>query len=738
MKRRNLCVSKKLLAVILAASMSMNSGMIAMAADGGSIGTAVLDNNVVGSDSNNGNDQQSQSKTVNESAPKEGKDVTETYDRDATSDSSDPAVSVRSYEGYSANVTVEGTATATNKEVEATGVSASSTGKQDSSSSDNNSNSSTSVTVTEEISASSGSSSATGIEASSYGGGSTEVTAKENVSASSESGSATGITARSSDNGSATNVNIEKDLTVSGQSATGMTAYADSMDDSNQSVNVTVGGNVSVTGGKFATGIEASAGGKGTVNIEIGKDFTVASDGKYGTGIGAYAQQDNSSVTVKIGNDVNVSGNRAINAMGHGDVDVLVGGNVIQKGDGGVAAHLSDGEGSESKATITVTVAKDITATGDAVTIQKTSDDSTIDLLVEGTISGGDHAVVLKEVEKKTNSGITKSQSSTENLNITVWKIESNKDGNLVEDVKTTVSNDTNNMDSSKSTTYTRNEEAEKNINYIIKVDPIDPSIGGKFALSGTTLSHGFETAHEGEKVYLEVTVPDNYEIESFYNAKGAANVSVISSGGKYYLEVPRGGGVYVGVNLKKIENSTPVTPTYSSSGYSSDYSDSDSDDHGFTVGNNNDSSVIGTTLPPEFVAFQIHATTFAGLDAAQNLSDVLTLIEPLLAFNIFVEAGIPTQGVQNVIGAGIVNFNNMFVDAITETVEVPVSANVKENQAYTVVFSDGTSIVVNCVMDGVLVIPFDKKAAGLTYMIYGTQLDPSAFIGTATADLTQ
>ncbi|WP_029201938.1 hypothetical protein [Oribacterium sp. NK2B42] len=80
--------------------------------------------------------------------------------------------------------------------------------------------------------------------------------------------------------------------------------------------------------------------------------------------------------------------------------------------------------------------------------------------------------------------------------------------------------------------------------------------------------------------------------------------------------------------------------------------------------------------------------------------------------------------------GAGIVSFGNMFADSINATVEVPVAANVSAGQTYTVVFSDGTSIEVPCTMAGVLSIPFNKNADGLTYMIYGPQMNPAMFIG--------
>lgn len=112
------------------------------------------------------------------------------------------------------------------------------------------------------------------------------------------------------------------------------------------------------------------------------------------------------------------------------------------------------------------------------------------------------------------------------------------------------------------------------------------------------------------------------------------------------------------------------------------------------------------------------------------NVGDVLRIVDTLTAINNFTAANAGIRGTENVMGAGIVSFGNMFADSINATVEVPVAANVSAGQTYTVVFSDGTSIEVPCTMAGVLSIPFNKNAEGLTYMIYGPQMNPAMFIG--------
>ena len=80
--------------------------------------------------------------------------------------------------------------------------------------------------------------------------------------------------------------------------------------------------------------------------------------------------------------------------------------------------------------------------------------------------------------------------------------------------------------------------------------------------------------------------------------------------------------------------------------------------------------------------------------------------------------------------GAGIVNLKDKFLYSVSDTVNVPVPANVIANQSYTVMFSDGTSVPVTCAENGILIIPFNKAAEGLTYIIYGLQMNPLMFIG--------
>jgi hypothetical protein len=257
-------------------------------------------------------------------------------------------------------------------------------------------------------------------------------------------------------------------------------------------------------------------------------------------------------------------------------------------------------------------------------------------------------------------------------------------------------------------TTYTSTDatkKVEESINYFIRVESVETK--------GGNLTSNKDRARAGEEVYLEVTVPSGYTIDSFYNAAGAANVEVISSGGKYYLKVPTGGGVDVGVKLKRVYSASSGDGSYSGGEH-------------LSTGNK---SSVASELLKILQGLQVHALTYGGVEVVKNVSDLLTLLDKIAAINNF-PAGVSTMGTENVMGSGVLSFNNAFLEAMTATVDVPVPANVVAGLPYTVMFSDGSSVSVTCAVNGILTIPVRKDAEGLTYIIYGAQVDPSMFIG--------
>lgn len=452
----------------------------------------------------------------------------------------------------------------------------------------------------------------------------------------------------------------------------------------------------------------------GDVKAASGGDYTAGIYGRTGTG---------GSASINVSGDVtgtasggNYSGGVVIdNSMGNLEVEINGSVRQISK-DGGQGILISQENADATKdATISIHVGKDVISGDKAVLITKASESNKMELQVQGTVSGENHNFVLEGA------------GSTENLDITVWKVDTS-------DEKAVVENRVN-------TSYVRNEEAEKKINYIIKVDE---SSDYKINLNGTTKNdNGLEVAHEGDRVYLNVNIPDGYTAE-FYDINKNRSYDIVPNGyGGAYLVVPRGGGVQVGVTLTKIKAETEASGNTENHQPASTYTPSESDDDSSydssaqvsaepktSDNGNNGSDISNDAATAAIMSMQIHVTDLAGGDKVLNVGDVLRIVDTLTAINNFTAANAGIRGTENVMGAGIVSFGNMFADSINATVEVPVAANVSAGQTYTVVFSDGTSIEVPCTMAGVLSIPFNKNAEGLTYMIYGPQMNPAMFIG--------
>ena len=524
-----------------------------------------------------------------------------------------------------------------------------------------------------------------------------------NSVSSSDGGAALTVTSSGGKEASAT---VDGDVTSTGQENnwenTGITA---SSSGNGSSTKVDVEGNVTSEREGTSKGIEVT--GDSDVDIHVSGDVT-AKAGGLAVGIADNVAKEGSNVTINV--DGNVKTESAGWAEGiqvegtAGKVEISVGGDVIQDGGGGHAIGISDttrtsvqnGESwtqnieSHSTADIDISVVGDVVASNTAVTITKNDSGSHMDLVVEGTVKGEEHNIVLN------------SDAKTDNLNITVWKVDTSKtDGKIVE-----------NADGSQDDTT---EKVETSINYIIKIDKDSQS----------HLSSSQETANQNEKVYLKLSIPSGYDVDSFYNAPGAADVSVVQdSSGNYYLVVPRGGGVNVGVKLKESGSTTNGESRTESGASDGEYWSPSSN-------NNNNGNASGAMAGyAALQGLQVHSMSSLGTDMVLNVADVLMPVDTLTAINNFMGNNVPTLGSNNVMGAGVVSFNNMFLTSVSDTVEVPVAANVAANQSYTVIFSDGTQVVVPCLMNGVLNIPFNKAAEGLTYIIYGVQMNPSMFIG--------
>ena len=182
--------------------------------------------------------------------------------------------------------------------------------------------------------------------------------------------------------------------------------------------------------------------------------------------------------------------------------------------------------------TIEATIIGDVTASGapENIGIQlQCAEGGKTDIIVDGTVSASDAAVVL--VTPETQIG--------ENVTLTVWELNPNQDGAVVTSVD-------------ENDKLVENEEAEKAVQYIIKIQAGQEGI---ISAEGTREYEGYQVANEGDTVTMKLTIPEGFEVAGAYGDEGQEWPLSKVAGGNYYLSVPRGGGVMLSVKLSKKED---------------------------------------------------------------------------------------------------------------------------------------------------------------------------------------
>ena len=172
----------------------------------------------------------------------------------------------------------------------------------------------------------------------------------------------------------------------------------------------------------------------------------------------------------------------------------------------------------------------DVTAERNGISFHSTDDVVTSDVIIDGTLYGKENAVVYYK------------DAEIENLTLTVWKVEENKRGNLVEKYK--------GVDDDGNRTYEADREAEKQIQYIIRI--ADNSMD-YITTTGTTEYEGYHVAHEGDTITLKLNIPEGKEIVEAYADAGQTVRLLKDADGNYYLIIPRGGGVELSLSLREI-----------------------------------------------------------------------------------------------------------------------------------------------------------------------------------------
>ena len=338
----------------------------------------------------------------------------------------------------------------------------------------------------------------------------------------------------------------------------------------NDSVNVEVGGSVTVNDDWEGKAVDIY--GPGTTDVDIGGDVSVTS--KTGSATGVSINGIGSDASVKVGG--------GISAQGSGEeYSTAVGLDIGQYGgEGNISVAVMDGitadnltidydaygirvenrEDDNGAASIDIDVTGDIKSSGYGIEILASAEgkgtteievkdgdveggttgihvfsNQETDIIVDGTVSGGSSAILLE------------STTSTDNLTMTVWKVKPGSDGNVVSRIDW-------DEEAGGAVTF-RDEEAEKELQYIIKVQ--QPTAGATLSTEGTYDYKGYKVAKEDDIVILKIDLKKGYElVDAFWDEDQKATL-LRDAGGNWYLAVPRGGGVLLSVKLKKIERVT-------------------------------------------------------------------------------------------------------------------------------------------------------------------------------------
>ncbi len=288
-------------------------------------------------------------------------------------------------------------------------------------------------------------------------------------------------------------------LTFGGDITAGGIAL-DTYNDSGE-LTVTAKGRIAATNtdeGDFETvGIYSASEGNGTTTIQAAEGILVSSQEEEMTVYGIAVDNAGGKVSITSEKDLTVIGDKAVGVYVNNDPDVNAFGEedpesypkaadagtepetsiIIQ---GNVSAELSN---SSSGAELWNTAGKtELLIYGDltgSVTglIVDTFDGAFTDILVTGTISGSNQSFI-----------VGKDVTSDHQLSLTTWKIALNGDTKAAKD-----------------SAGNANDDVEKNIKYIIKIDPKFADQLEAVKEDGTVLeqSHDYPVALLGEKIYV-------------------------------------------------------------------------------------------------------------------------------------------------------------------------------------------------------------------------------------------
>ena len=240
-----------------------------------------------------------------------------------------------------------------------------------------------------------------------------------------------------------------------------------------------------------------------------------------------------------------------------------------------------------------VTIAGDVH--GDDIGVSLWNVDNT-NILIDGTVSGNNSAVLVSN------------EIIADSLNLTIWEIKPDDEGHYIEKQI--------GEDEDGNPITVEDEYMLDKIQYIIRVEPTQASM---IRLLGTTEQDGYQVAHEGDTVVVKLNIPNGYMLNGVFGDVPKECKLLKDGNGDYFLVVPRGGGVFISLDLQRIYvGKKTVKATFYPNGGTVEGKDSP-----FTIEVVKDTEI---TLPqPD----EREGYTFAGWYAGNNGPDTTNWKEP-------------------------------------------------------------------------------------------------------------
>lgn len=267
-----------------------------------------------------------------------------------------------------------------------------------------------------------------------------------------------------------------------------------------------------------------------------------------------------------------------------GEATITVTGNVLAKGSE-TAGEKDETYGisvaADTNAKNTVTVTGDVTATGKGaagINVEAMKG-STVNVLVDGTVSGDNVAITaMKSYNSKNinlkgedlNKDEPKPEYDPNAAGIYVWAAKENADGRIAtvydevytstaKEVKKTAEDGTEYTDTEYDYAVTRTVDAEASakleaaIWYIAKVadkwqDKITVTGTGTYTAGDTT----YQVAHQNDDVKLSFKVPHGKKLKAIMYDDGTKAEYVKNEDGTYTIKMQRGGGMLLSLKFKK------------------------------------------------------------------------------------------------------------------------------------------------------------------------------------------